>query len=59
MEIQILGNAAAISELPLNSSALVNDEFLIDCGPSVPAALRLYEKNPGNIRFIFISHYVY
>ena len=64
MKLQFLGTGAAdwspkkpeTGEHRWLSSALINDELLIDPGPSVPDAIKRYNIDVKKIKYIIITH---
>lgn len=56
MKITFVGTGEAFDENRANTSLLINDDLLLDCGYSV--SLRLWKKyNLEKIKYIFISHF--
>ena len=64
MKLQFLGTGAAdwspkkpeTGEHRWLSSALINDDLLIDPGPSVPDAIKRYNIDVKKIKYIIITH---
>lgn len=55
LEIQFLGTAEAFGEHP-NTSILINDEFLLDCGFTTLNQLKKVNIPLKEIKWIFLSH---
>lgn len=56
MKIQFLGTGAAANHGRYNSSILINDKILLDCGPTSVANLKKIGLKTEDISTIFISH---
>lgn len=56
MKIQFLGTGAAANNGRYNSSVLVNEKILLDCGPTTVANLKKLGFATEKISTIFISH---
>ncbi len=56
IKVKILGSGACFSKNRYNSSILIDDKILLDCGPSVNTNLGKMNVRTAGLEYLFISH---